>query len=241
MDQKSDETLDHWIWQSINQLPATPPPGSSFDSERLWAQLRPAIQVTPSRRPALLAGWLAAACLTGLVAGWFWLHQLVNPHPTDVAHRNGQHKVATPIVTHQFPESIDKIVVSKPIVFEKKRLPAGRLIRSHKPQKQFAESVLRSVEPTEIGAQATALPMVTEISTATEKPVERSKSAVAATAPKRRFRIVHENELRAEEEARPKLYHTEHFVRLGTRQPAEITPDDRQPVLLMPLTSKPNQ
>ena len=57
-------------------------------------------------------------------------------------------------------------------------------------------------------------------------------------APKRRFRVVHENELRAEEEASPKLYRTEHFVRLGTKRSEEPAPEENRPSPYMSLTQQ---
>lgn len=94
--------------------------------------------------------------------------------------------------------------------------------------------------PTETAPQLPELPAVAEVSPVVEKLPELSKPKVASATPKRRFRVVHENELRAEEEARPKLYRTDHFVRLGTRRGEEPMPEERRPTLIMSLTHKPN-
>lgn len=97
MKQKPDETLDQWVRQALSQLPDAPPPASSFDSEHLWAQLRPELQAEPSRWPARLVWWMAAACLAGLSLGWVWLYRSTDDRNT--VNRKNNRKTEVPIVS----------------------------------------------------------------------------------------------------------------------------------------------
>lgn len=239
MKQKSDETLDQWVRQSLRQLPNTPPPGSSFDPERVWAQLRPELQAAPARRRVGWAWWTVAACLGGLVLGWFWLHQSSDDRNEVVAHRSDR-SVNAPIITHHKPNSADKIAAPKSVVSEDRRTGLASRTQSHRKETPKEKSTLRMPEPIEAVPQTSDLQVVAEVPPVVEKRPELPKPNVATTTAKRWFRVVHENELRAEEEARPKLYRTGHFVRLGTGRDEKPVPDEDRPTLLMPLTNKPN-
>ncbi|SFE17103.1 hypothetical protein [Spirosoma endophyticum] len=240
MKQKPDETLDQWVRQTLSQLPDTPPPGSSFDPARLWAQLHPELQAAPVRRKIGIVWWIAAACLTGLTLSWFWM----NPSPADrktVAVQKIDRKEDVATASHPTPNWAAEVVNSKTISTEKNRPMVSLKIRSR--QKQGPDQEVIPVRSKAVKAEPPAieLPAVAEVLPIIEKPVERSKPNVAATALKRRFRVVHENELQAEEEARPKLYRTEHFVRIGTGERSEPAPNENRPALRLPLTHKPNQ
>ncbi len=240
MKQKPDETPDQWVRQSLSQLSDTPPPGSSFDPERVWGQLRPELQAAPSHRRVGGAWWAVAACLGGLVVGWFWVNQSSDDDTEVVAHRT-ERRADAPVIIHDKPKSADKIAAPKSVVSEDRRPGLALRIQSQRKETPKEKSAPRMPEPIETVPQTSDLQIVAEVPPVVEKRPELSKPNVATTTAKRRFRVVHENELRAEEEARPKLYRTDHFVRLGTGQSEELVPDEDRPTLLMPLTNKPNQ
>ena len=81
---------------------------------------------------------------------------------------------------------------------------------------------------------------LTEAPAIIDKLLTSGVPKVIQVKPKRRFQVVHENELRAEEEAQPKLYRPDHFVRLGSGQVEEPQPETGRPALIMSLTNKPN-
>ncbi|QHV97995.1 hypothetical protein [Spirosoma endbachense] len=240
MKQKPDEPLDLWVRQSLSRLPDSPPPGSSFDADRLWQQMRPELQSTQPRRRTGLIGWAIAACLAGLVLGWFGLHQSTDEQTKgSVAGTN--RKGPTSSAASRKAKLVDEVITPKIVFSEKRRLGVRPQTTSH--SRETPNQPATPVDPEPIAAlpQIPSLPTVEEIPTVVEKQIVSSKPTVATNTPKRRFRIVHENELRAEEETRPKVYHTEHFVRLGTGQREEPAQEERHSTLIMPLTSKPNQ
>lgn len=239
MKQKPDEMPDEWVRQSLGQLPDAPPPGSTFDAERLWAQLRPELDTVPVRRPYGWAWWAAAACLSGLIFGWFLLHQPADDHRADVAHTTVE-KANSPILTERTPPATNNITALKPA----RSVQARRIVKLRKEGNNSETPkhivVMPTPEPAETVARLPELPTATDIALVREKLAQPEKINAAAVAQKRRFRVVHQNELRAEEEARPKLYRAEHFVRIGIRQPDSPAPDERQPAPIISLTSKPN-
>lgn len=240
MKQKPDETLDKWVRQTLSQLPDAPPPGSAFNSGRLWEQLRPELQATSNRRQIGLTWWMAAACLTGLTLGWFWLPDSTTDHKAVVAQRFDRKEKAS-IVSRRSSKPADEVVKPKTVFIDKNQPILGLKIRSHQKKSPEQESAPLRIEAVEAEPQSTELAIVAAVLPVVEKPIERSKPNVATTAPKQRFRVVHENELQAEEEARPKLYRTEHFVRIGTGERSELTPNENPPSLTLPLTHKPTQ
>lgn len=240
MKQKPDETLDQWVRQSINQLPDTPPPGSSFDSERLWTQLRPQLQAQPVRRRNRWV-WLAAACLTALVLSWFVWQKLSARQPLVATYH---HLPKTSDVQPKKVEPLDKRTTSEPALAEKpqrkfksntfdnQKFNTKNLINAASVSHPLAQDVAAQVPDS--AALTIGTPVV-------EKPTERNKPNVAITKPKRRFRVMHENELRAEEEAAPKLYRTDHFVRIGTERSDEPITEPRQTAPPLSLTTKKSQ
>jgi hypothetical protein len=237
MKQKPDETLDHWVRQSLSQLPDAPPPGSSFDPEHLWAQLRPDVQAAPARRRMGWAWWVVAACLAGLTVSWF-----LQPKPANnkavIAH--GTRRNTNAQMEHrQKSDPVAEMAVARPVFSRKRPVPEPIIATNHK------ETPIQQVTPSpeqviEANPQTPELSTVADVTPITEKLPE-PKPNVAVIAPKHQFRVVHENELRAEEEARPKLYRTEHFVRVGTGRREETGPEEQRPTLIMSLTNKPNQ
>ncbi|WP_080058745.1 hypothetical protein [Spirosoma aerolatum] len=242
MKPKPDEMPDEWVRQTLRRLPDAPPPGSSFDSERLWTQLRPELQPTGTRQSFGWMRWGIAACLIGLLFVWYWVYPSVEKQSL-AANGKTAHKTraATKLPFKQnLPTELTQPNV--PTQSFTTALPAGTT--ATKAKTRVPEPVEAVPTINEIAAMPSPRPdldMVVETVAVVEKPLIPLKRNVADLPAKRRFRIVHQNELRAEEEARPKLYSTENFVRLGTGQRAEPLSDDHRPALVMPLTNKPNQ
>ncbi|AKD57530.1 hypothetical protein [Spirosoma radiotolerans] len=239
MKQKPDESPDQWIRQTLNQLPDAPPPGSSFNPDQLWAALRPELQ--PASRPQTrLMWWMAAACVAALVSGWFWSIYQSTPEPT-VAHR---HPAIIQLLPQQHSNSTraDELNRSKRVVLEAERPRVA--LHTHSLQQVRAKPVTTAPIATSAALPSSipddALTLV-ETPTVVDKLPDVPRQKVIGARPKRRFQVIHENELRAEEEAQPKLYRPDHFVRLGTGQTNEPSPEASRPTLLMPLTNKPNQ
>jgi hypothetical protein len=240
MKQKPDESLDQWVRQSLSHLPDAPPPGSSFDAERLWQQMRPELQVAEPRRRTGLIGWAIAACLAGLVLGWFGLHQSTDEQ-TKVSLTHTNRKGPTTSMAGRRAKVVSEIITPKIVFSEKRRSGVKLHTTSHSRETPNQSVTPVDPEPIVVSPLIPSLPTVEETPTVVEKQIVSSKPTVATTTPKRRFQVVHENELRAEEETRPKVYRTEHFVRLGTGQREESAQEERHSTLIMPLTSKPNQ
>ncbi|GAB3969007.1 hypothetical protein GCM10028806_14260 [Spirosoma terrae] len=250
MKQKPDEALDQWVRQSLSRLPDTPPPGSSFDSERLWQQMRPELQVEQPRRRARWIGWAAAAVVAGLVTLWGSMHR---PDTRPVSATTVKNEQAT---THStIPLKADEQLVKSVSESEKeeRNVPkiASKRVKAETvtPRQQvdghsevtvavdFPES--ESDASRERGIRTPSTLESTLLGLDTKTPV--AQHIPKQTKAKPRFKVVHENELKAEEEARPKLYQTGNFVRLGTGQLHETEQPERQPALVIPLTNKPNQ
>lgn len=233
MNGKPDEHLDQWVRQSLDRLRDTPPPGSTFDAERLWGQLQPELQNSPARRRIGSVWWAAAACLLGFVLlGWLWLTQ----------------QPVTTVVDYQ-PASTGPVQLEKPAIRARESPVAQRGGRS-----KFAAKRLHLAEPMVVSKPQTPVQPLEPVETknqppvslaeptpGVETPVEPPKTITAAATPKRQFQMVHINELVAEEEARPKLYRTEHFVRLGTCSRQESAQNQPSPLIIIPLTKKTNQ
>jgi hypothetical protein len=150
-----------------------------------------------------------------------------------VAH-HGNRKANIPKVSHPVPKPADEIAVLKPVINEKKQLK----IRLQATDHQFKRRVQESIP--QLRELAEEIPHLSEPPTV-EKVPEPPKLKTAVAISKRRFRVIHENELRAEEETRPKIYHTENFVRLGTGRSEEPVREERRPALTLPLPHKSNQ
>lgn len=238
MKQKPDESLDHWVRHTLSQLPDSPPPGSSFDRERLWSQLHAELPTAPARRKIGLIWWVAAACLAGLTLGGYWLTQRVD-NRTDVGmHQPGQRRPDVPSLRPE-PASF---VASREASFPKEEHhPVKSRSNTHRPDSPPVEATTQPTESLETPALATELPLIASESPGEEKQPDLRTQTATVSPPKRRFNVVHANELRAEEEARPKLYPGGNFVRIGTGERTEFLTDERRPVLTLPLTHKPNQ
>ncbi|GAB3986491.1 hypothetical protein GCM10028807_04030 [Spirosoma daeguense] len=259
MKQKIDETPDEWVRQTLSRLPDTPPPGSSFDSERLWSQLRPELQAKKPRRRLGWLEWGAAACLTGFLLSWMFWQQPVKKQRSVATYQHKSKKTSRV----QAPDLTTETTTSAPIHVAKLQQNPPRENTNHQPitpakpvnvaSESTATTDLSRPEVSisrERGIQIPSTPLATfpepqpipDVVASTEKLPEVHKPNVATATSKRRFKVVHENELRAEEESTPQLYRTDNFVRLGTGQRSDNTATDtHQPGLVMPLTSKSNQ
>lgn len=238
MKPQPDETLDAWVRQALDQLPDALPPGSTFDAKRLWGQMRPALPKTPARRWAGWMRWATAASVVGLL----WIGFRFAQPPQSAATNQ---PTLTPMATH---------LTTTPKAEPKPESPgiptvAVKLNRSRQRPTRSPVDLPTTPAPTPVASvDAQNVPDVTpaesarpdEPLAATALLTEPTTSSTVAGAPKRRFRVVHVNELRAEEEIRAKLYRTEGFVRLGTGRKAEPTRDEPTTVLILPLSSKTN-
>ncbi|GAB3772548.1 hypothetical protein GCM10028818_12880 [Spirosoma horti] len=184
--------------------------------------------------------WLAAACVAALSVGWLWLiHQSASEPTVAVAHKT------SPKTQAPAQERSGSTRADAPDRLKRVASGAGRPhpdLHTHITQKTKLELVTTAPVAT-----STALPTPDDVSALVETPAVVDKfpasavPKVARVKPKRRFQVVHENELRAEEEAQPKLYRPDHFVRLGSGQVEEPRPEAGRPALIMSLTNKPNQ
>lgn len=238
MNGKPDEPFDQWVRQSLDRLPDAPPPGTQFDAGRLWDQLQPELQKAPAHRRVGPVWWAAAACLVSVLLGWLSIDR--QPESTrrtvgSVARPN------TPVSIRPEQRVAAKTDPSESVrptnTHQSFRLSARRPARiaSNSP------TVVPPSEPDRPVATVTELPTIADTKLPVVTQPETITSTAVAAAPKRRFRVVHLNELQAEEEARPKFYRTEGFVRLGTGRQDGPTHDEPTAAIILPLTSKTNQ
>ena len=238
MNGKPDEHLDQWVRQSLDRLPDTPPPGTTFDAERLWDQLRPELQKPASRRRFGWVGWLAAACVTGTLLGWFWMGQQPE-HKPRIASKVERQRV--PVSINPEPRSMAQVDQPKS-KFPTKIRPSVAASAQHSERIATASPIALPIEEV---AQAvdnvTELPTIADTTSAIPTQTETPKPTAVAAAPKRRFRVVHLNELQAEEAIRPTPQRTDRFVRLGTGDHKQPVSETTHPTLTWPLTNKSNQ
>ncbi|WP_345264791.1 hypothetical protein [Nibrella viscosa] len=235
---QSSEDIDPLVRQAFQSLPDTPPPGSSFDSQRLWSQLNH--ELHPAKPARRLAGWWWMAGMLFLLAGLGW-YIGTGPSP---GNENGT------AVVQQGPKQPSVSVGATSGGIEEAR-PVGRnsvsapapslhpkpLTAQHPPAttRQRVEAVaIRTPEspspenPAPIPAQelvATREPGSDLTSPGVEpKPVART----LAKAAKPRFRVVHINEWQTEEDVKTSLRRNEGLVRLGTGGHSADRPESPQ-------------
>ena len=187
-------------------------------------------------------GWLAAACIGALVFGWGWLSTQSTPEPTVTIAQSKKAENQTPnqqsstLAPANEPDGPKRIfsAAERPRIAQYKQSS-----QSTRPETEATPPVSTSAAiPSSMPDDALSL---TEAPAIIDKLPTSAAPKVAQVKPKRRFQVVHENELRAEDEAQPKLYRPDHFVRLGTGQIGEPQPEAGRPALIMSLTNKPNQ
>lgn len=228
MNEKQGEHLDQRIRQALSNLPDTPPPGSSFDSAQLWEQLRPELAAPPVARKRVAGWWWAAASVVGLLVG-VWYGQSAPKQTTTIAQ-----SVSLP------PRSAKRGPVSSPIKEAEQTVhPSAR----KKSNLQMAIAVRFVNKAETVSIQQIEHPTTQEPISLT--PITEVPKPAVATTPKKRFRVVHENELAAEDDAHRVRYandgRTERFVRIGSGNPSQTTADEDLPALLLPLNRKTTQ
>ena len=235
MNGKPDEHPDQWVRQSLDRLSDTPPPGTTFDAERLWDQLRPELQKPATRRRFSWAGWLAAACVAGTLLGWFWMSQ----QPESI--RRVESKIERPdepVTIGPEPQTTASVDQPKSKISIKSRLFLSTSTQHSERTATVAPIVLPAIEPTQLVDNGTEPPTTADTTSAMPTQTETAKTTTVAAAPKRRFRVVHLNELQAEEAIRPTPQRTDRFVRLGTGDNGQPAPETAHPTLTWPLTNK---
>ncbi|MEZ0487072.1 hypothetical protein [Fibrella aquatica] len=254
MNEQQGKHLDERVRQALDKLPDdVPAPGSTFDAGKLWEQLRPElaaevvvltpqqpdqVQPAPTRR-----GWLVAASLAGLLIIWLWWSWQPVTDLTVVALK----PLDTTSVGYVPTERVARptIAVAAPIAFAKKPESTGNKLAVRKvavPVNQpetlgeftLAGQTIPEQAPTE------TLPIVA-------MPVSQSPVVVVKsyklTSPKRRFQVVHVNELKAEDEAvysqiRAKKSNNERFVRIGAGNQLPTRDEEQAPAISIPLNRK---
>ncbi len=258
MNEQHGNRPDQRIRQMLDTLPDAPPPGSTFDSAKLWERLRPELIVlsvsvqSAEKQPVVrkkrpIGGWwLVAASVVGLLMGGLWWsgqlwskqemvsqktsektdgnHRLSakpNPsvdQPKVVAHLS-EIRLATAFSKRQFHQP--KRVETRPI---SAKAPVG--LAYNQPQNADNQPIVSPVEMANTPPESASL-----------TPAATQKPAIANT-PKRRYRVVHTNELADEDESNVVRYRAERFVRLGTGSPSSAGSGGESPMLLIPLNRK---
>jgi hypothetical protein len=237
MNGKPDEHFDQGVRQSLDRLPDAPPPGTNFDAERLWRQLQPELQ-KPITRWRGWVGWAAAACVMGLLLlGWLSIDQQPTVNYRIVSRTE---RLAPPTAINRKPKITIRNDRSEPAYSAKTHLSSPYRTGQLERIAEAAPLVLLETEPAQPVADVTEPLRIMDTASSGligSKPIK----ITAVAAHKRRFRVVHLNELLTEEEARPKFYRTEGFVRLGTGRQDGPIHDEPTAAIILPLTSKTNQ
>lgn len=238
MNGKPDERLDQWVRQSLDRLPDAPPPGTPFDADRLWSQLRPELQKPVPHRWFGWGWWAAAACLIGVPLGWFWL----NEQP------DSMRRTMSSVKRSNVPLTVSPEQRATARTDHSESVPPTKIRRSFRPSVQHPKRVAKASptalptnEPAQPVATVTEPPILADTKSARTAQPESATTATVAAAPKRRFRVVHLNELQAEEQIRPTPYQTDRFVRLGTGEYGQPAPETAHTLIIWPLTNKSNQ
>ncbi|KAB7728443.1 hypothetical protein F5984_18910 [Rudanella paleaurantiibacter] len=250
MNTNPDERLDQRIRQVLDQLPDAPPPGSTFDAGRLWEQLRPELAAAPvvqPKRPAPVWWAVAAACMGLLLAGvWLYNAQTNQPTRVEAVHLPAPKPPDGPRPqVAQTPESNKPETVAQYRRQPERTQPGNNRIATRpvsevgKAETPVSQSVEVPVFPASTPgghvAQLTVPPSLTPL-------VAQRTSASAAVPAKRRFRVVHENELLTEEETyrirNAGGGRADRFVRLGSGNGISAASDEGPTMLQLPLQRK---
>lgn len=232
MNEKQGNLLDQRIRQALGSLPDAPPPGSPFDSARLWEQLRPELNAQqPVSRKRVGGWWWAAALVAGLLVVGFWYGQSASKQTTTISQ-----SVSLPPRSEKYGPVFSQTEVAKQTAH-----PSAR--RKNNLQTAVAVRFATKAEAETVSIQQTEQPIIREPVSLT--PLVEIPKTVVATLTKKRFRVVHENELIAEDEAHRVRYapggRTERFVRLGTGSQSQTIANEELPALQLPLHRKTTQ
>ncbi|MCY7359442.1 MAG: hypothetical protein LH609_18700, partial [Rudanella sp.] len=161
--------------------------------------------------------------VVGLVVGWDWYGQSTPKRTTTIS----QSVFLPPRSVSSQIKEVEQITY--PSARKKNNPHTAVKVRSANKAEVEIVSIQQTVQPTT--QEPVSLTPVAEI----QKPT-------VVTTPKRRFRVVHENELMAEDEAHRVRYtpegRTERFVRIGTGSQAHTIANEDLPALQLPLNRK---
>lgn len=253
MNEQQGNYLDRRVRQALDRLPDGPAPGTAFDGGKLWAQLRPQLATQPVIAPKRTGQvrWLVAASVAGLlVVGlwWSWLPEIkttvVTRQPNDktAGRYVPSERVTTPVqgVTASATSDRDFNAIGN-------QLADRKAVRRSRPVARLANVMVPATQPQPLANVPNAERLPTEPPALNAEPTT-SQVTVAVPkviAPKRRFQVVHENELKAEEEAVYSQIQTkssnERFVRIGTGNQVSTGSDEPTPAIQLPLNRKSTQ
>lgn len=251
MTEKQSVPFDDPIRKALDALPDAPPPGSTFDAGRLWEQLRPELAQLPPSEPVqpqrrLFAGrwWFAAASLVGLLSWLLWF-QLHEPKTTPGLSHNSK-PASKPSV--QQPE-LASITVAKPKSLGKRSVPKSPATFHKSGQSQEVNALVSQATsgqitpetaPTEPASQQPAPSPAEAMADVPDSPtIAEVQASKTVSASKNRWRVVHQNELPALDEAYQVHYRSAQYGRLGTG--SQAGQPENLPLFSIPLSRKPIQ
>ncbi len=233
MNEKQNANFDRQIRQTLGTLPDAPPPGSTFDAGKLWEQLRPELAAAPVTQKRIGGWWwTVAASVIGLLMGWFWWdNDVVSPERVTVHTRPIVPPLAVSSQHAGVELSVKRAVKTPAGVVQRSGAALGREAKKDTQNRPYSPTQHRYV--VQLIPQQPITPESVSVTSVTETP-----KPTLAVAPKRRFRVVHENELPAEDEAYQVRSRAGQFVRLGTGGQLTAGPDEDLPQLRVPLSRK---
>jgi hypothetical protein len=255
MNEQQGKHLDQRVRQALDSLPDVPAPGTTFNAGKLWEQLRPELASQPIARTRRLGlvWWMAAASLAGVLLAWFWWPQ----HPLPGQTFAKQPKTAKPDAGYVPATEAGIRIATTKSQAGSTETGNGRQqgTRSQGSPDDALVAASKHMKPTEATQPATAGNVPEQLAAATstvnsepvsQPPIIAAVHKPVVTAPKRLFQVVHENELKAEEEALSVQVRTkgssDRFVRLGTGgSPVSANSDEPSPTILLPLNRKSTQ
>ena len=248
MNEQQGKHFDKRIRQALDRLPDVPAPGSSFDANRLWEQLRPELAtplvvITPKRTGQVR--WLVAASLVSIGLFLSWLL----PTKFSMEEAKSDQRLAGYVVKkapYQLKERARIEQETPAFLSETRKQPIDK--QTLKRYEKIINPAVSTIDT--IGSQL----MVITINVPVDLPLSEAwliepalvRSALAvidcggAVYPKRRFAVVHQNELRAEAETQANLERNDRFVRWGgplpgTSSTVPNTPADPKFGLIIPF------
>ena len=240
MNEQHGNHSEQRIRQTLNTLPDAPPPGSAFDSAALWERLRPELSAqsvaaqsaptpTHSGRKRSVFGWWLAAASAVMLLGWFWWAGQATLKPDAVIRKSAEKAgVNIDLLAKLNPPVSQPNVVIPPIdtrlatAFQKQQRPrTNQTVTGPVLTKQPGELVINQASTADTGPAVSPVDAVSVPPESTSLTPAVTQKPAIARALKRRFRVVHANELAAEEEQTHLTQsRADHFVRLGTGSPA---------------------